>query len=200
MNKTPARHRRVLLVTLAVVSGMFGFGFALVPIYNIMADAMGFNGRVAQKTSVADREGNQTLTAGQIDKSRLVTLQFVVTDNPALSLEFRPLINQVRVNPGEVKEVAYYVKNLSDKEMVVQAIPGVLPGTAASYLKWLVSLDKERLGPGEAKTLPLKVVVTSALPKRIEIITLSYRLIGVTSSADANESRLQLTGLFKESV
>lgn len=201
MKDTRIRHRKILLVTVAVVLGMFGFGFALVPIYNFVADAVGFNGRVALN-STDDRESGKaaTLSSEQVDKSRWVTLQFVVTDNPSLNLEFRPLIRQVRVNPGEVKEVAYYVKNLSDKEMQLQAIPSVLPGAAARYLIWLESFGKERLKPGEAKTIPVKVIVTSELPKKIEVVTLSYRMIGLTAFDDVTKSKIQLTGLVKELI
>ena len=189
MSETQTKNRRVVLVAVAVVLGMFGFGFVLVPIYNMFSDAFGFNGRVA--TSSTGNDQAERFLHQKVDKSRMVTLQFLVTDNHALDLEFRPLIKQVRVNPGEVKEVAYYVKNLSDKEMVLQAIPSVLPGAATRYLARFESFSKEILKPGEAKTMPLKVVVASGIPKNIEILTLSYRFIDLKPAATASEQDVQ---------
>ena len=205
MSETHSKNRKVVLIAVMVVLGMFGFGFVLVPIYNVFSDAFGFNGRVdtgATGSKQADKVAAQLVHA-TVDKSRKVTLQFIVIENPALSLEFRSLTRQVTVNPGEVKEVVYFVKNLSDKEMVLQAIPSVLPGAATKYLARLESFTKEILKPGEAKTIPLKVMVESDLPKKIEIVTLSYRFIDVTPAADASAgqdlktSKLQVTARLK---
>lgn len=193
MSKAQAKNRKVLMVSVMVVLGMFGFGFALVPLYNVFCDAFGFNGRITaiesgsyQASSMAER----ALHKG-IDKSRKISLQFMVTDNHALDLEFRPLITQVSVNPGEVKEVAYYVKNLTDKEMVLQAIPSVSPGTAVKYLAKIecFCFSKQVLKPGEAKTMPLKFVVDSGIPKNIPVLTLSYRFIDLKPAANASDDQ-----------
>ena len=185
MSETRTKNRRVLIVSLVVVLGVFGFGYALIPMYYMMMDAMGFN---APAASGAGSVVVQALHKG-IDKTRRLTLQFIVTDNVALNLEFRPLIRQVTVNPGEVKEVAYFVKNLTDKEMVLRAIPSVLPGAATKYLARIKSFDKEILKPGEAKTMPLKFVIDSGIPKNIQILTLSYRFIDLTPEVNAIEEQ-----------
>lgn len=191
MSETQTKNRKVLLVSVMVVLGMFGFGFALVPLYNVFCDAFGFNGRITaiengsyQASSIAKQ-----ILRGGVDKSRTVTLQFMVTDNHALDLEFRPLITQVAVNPGEVKEVAYYVKNLTDKEMVLQAIPSVSPGIATKYLAKIecFCFSKQVLKPGEAKAMPLRFVVDSGIPKNIQVMTLSYRFIDIKPAATASE-------------
>ena len=206
MSATQIKNRRVVLIAVVVVLGMFGFGFVLVPIYNVFSDAFGFNGRVATNTAGSNQAGVVTTQVAheKIDKSRKVTLQFVVIENHALDLEFRPLIRQVSVNPGEVKEVAYYVKNLSDREVVLQAIPSVLPGAATKYLTKVGSFTNEILKPGEAKTIPLKVIVESGIPKKIEIVTLSYRFIDVTPAAsaeqDVKKSEIQVAALVKELI
>jgi cytochrome c oxidase assembly protein subunit 11 len=193
MGKTQNNNRKVLLVSLLVVGGMFGFGFALIPLYNVFCDAFGINGRI---TSIEDgsyntrNEVKRALQSG-VDTSRKITMQFLVTDNHALDVEFRPLIKQMTMNPGEVKTVAYYVKNLTDKEMVLQAIPNVTPGNAVKYLAKIecFCFNKQVLKPGEAKAMPLKFVVNSAIPKNIPVLTLSYRFIELQATAKADETQ-----------
>ncbi|MBI1423601.1 MAG: cytochrome c oxidase assembly protein [Gammaproteobacteria bacterium] len=192
MSKTQTKNRRVVVVLMVAVIGMFGFGFALVPLYNVFCDAFGINGRITSienGTYQASAIAKQTVLHGGIDKTRQVTMQFLVTDNRALDLEFRPLIRQVEVNPGEVKEVAYYVKNLSDKEMVVQAIPSVSPGVATKYLAKIecFCFSKQVLKPGEAKSMPLRFVVDSSIPRNIPILTLSYRFIELKQTASTSK-------------
>ena len=49
-------NRRLILRLLMLVVVMFGFGFALVPIYDVMCQAFGING----KTAGAYQAGSQT--------------------------------------------------------------------------------------------------------------------------------------------
>jgi cytochrome c oxidase assembly protein subunit 11 len=192
MSATSNKNRKVLVVLLLAVSGMFAFGYVLIPIYGWMRNVYGFGGAPASVASHAGQDSAilaHALNSG-IDKSRTLTLQFVVLDNRELPAEFRPLINQVDVNPGEVKEVGFYAQNLSDKEMVVRAVPSVLPGTASKYVVRVASLDKEILKPHETKTMPLKIVVDRGVPKHIPIVTLSYQFIKTTTVATAGERRM----------
>lgn len=177
------------MVLLLAVSGMFAFGYVLIPIYGWMRNVYGFGGPPATAGTYAGQDSSvveHALNSG-IDKTRKVTLQFVVLDNRELQVEFRPLINQMDVNPGDVKEVAYYAKNLSDKEIEVRGVPSVLPGTASKYLVRIESIDKEILKPHEAKMMPLKVIIDRGIPKYIPVMTLSYRFIELTTAATASD-------------
>jgi cytochrome c oxidase assembly protein subunit 11 len=191
MSATHSKNRKVLVVLLLAVSGMFAFGYVLIPIYGWMRNIYGFGGPPASVDGHAGQDSTilaHALNSG-IDKSRTLTLQFVVLDNRELPAEFRPLINQVDVNPGEVKEVGFYAKNLSDKAIVVRAVPSVLPGTASKYVVRVESFDKEILKPHEAKTMPLKIVVDRGVPKHIPVVTLSYQFIKTTTAATADGRR-----------
>jgi cytochrome c oxidase assembly protein subunit 11 len=188
MSKTQTKNRKVAIVLLVAVLGMFGFGYlVLIPIYyGAMHNIYGF-GKPQDDASAA---GNMKSALPQkIDKSRTVVLQFIAMDNSALNLEFRPLISEIKVYPGEVKEVAYYVKNLADKEMKLQAIPSVSPGSAGKYLARVEFSDKEILKPHEVKTIPLKVVVEPGIPSNIPVLTLSYRLIELSSVVATSEQQ-----------
>ena len=65
-----------------VVVGMFGFGFAMVPLYDILCDVTGFNGKTAGKYTGAETQ--------DVREDRLVTVQFLASNNANMSWEFRP--------------------------------------------------------------------------------------------------------------
>jgi len=83
------------------------------------------------------------------------------------------------VNPGEVKEVSYFVKNLSGKNMVLQAIPTVSPDAASKFVvrDECSCYDRQTLKPGESKAMPVKIAIDPDMPRKIQVLTLSYRLI-----------------------
>ena len=153
-----------------LVVGMFGFGFALVPLYDLLCSVTGLNG------STTGRIEDLTQLRTKIDPSRTITIQFDATNNADLPFEFYPMIKQTRVHPGEIREVSYFVKNNSDKTIVAQAIPGVTPWQATEHFNKAecFCFTKQTLKAGESKEMPLKFVIDRKLPKGLETITLSY--------------------------
>ena len=121
---TPAIKRlitRLLLVTVA----MFGFGFALVPLYNLFCDVTGLNGKTNTTAFIPATE--------LVDTSRNVTVQFVATNNAGMPWEFRPEVFKLTVHPGEQVQTTFFARNPRAIKMVAQAIPSVSPGRAAAY-------------------------------------------------------------------
>jgi len=173
------RNRRVLVVLLAIVIGMFVFGFVLIPIYRVMSNVYGFGGQTHRPDSdeLARRQAH-ALRAG-VDRTRSIALQFIVTDSSALELEFRPLTSHMKVNPGEVKEVIYYVRNLSGRKLELRALPSVSPDAATRYLVSIESFCCKRmvLDAGEAKEMPVKFVIDPDIPRTMQVLTLSFRFI-----------------------
>lgn len=172
-------------------AAMFGFGFALVPLYAVFCDALGLNGsfsEIENGTYNAKAQADKALKNG-IDNSRTVTMQFMATDNNELDLDFRPIQKKLTVNPGKVSQVAYYVKNRTDKTLVIQAIPDITPNLATKYLAKIecFCFNKQTLKPGEEREMPLKFVVNSTLPKNIPILTLTYRFIDLQRNARVSE-------------
>src|SRR3990172_9244167 len=105
---------------------MFGFGYAMVPFYNLMCDVLGING----KTSMLVAEQSDNL----IDKTRAITIEFTTINNNDIPWTFKPMDKSVKVHPGESKRITYFAKNNSDRTMTVQAIPSVSPGHGGKYL------------------------------------------------------------------
>ena len=107
---------RLLLVTVL----MFAFGFALVPLYDVMCRALGING----KTAGSAYSGEQ-----QVDVGREVKVQFMTSNNIDMVWEFRSAGDQLVVHPGAVNQMVFYARNPSDKPMTAQAIPSIAAGS-----------------------------------------------------------------------
>lgn len=164
---------RVLLVKLVVVAiGMFGFGFALAPFYSKLCEAVGLN-----QIQTAD-----SLPAnGQIDRSRLVTLQFDSNLRDDLPWSFRPLTKSLEAHPGDLIHVVYEVKNASNEAVMGQAIPSYGPQLAARYVKKLecFCFTRQTLQPGETREMQVVFVLEPDLPRDVHTVTLSYTFFKV---------------------
>ena len=148
---------------------MFGFGFAMVPLYDVFCDITGLNG----KTGRIELEDALSQT---VDEDRLVTVEFLATVHSDLPWEFRPMVRKIKVHPGEVTEVNYYAMNNTDNLVTGQAVPSLAPGLAAKYFNKTecFCFTRQSLGPGEGKEMPLRFVVDPALPENVRTVSLSY--------------------------
>jgi len=172
-------HRKVFVVTAIVIALMFGFSFALVPFYKLICKATGINTSVLAadlaKSSVAASQA-------QVDRQREVTIQFVALTNKNLAWDFYPLTKEVRVHPGENTKVAFYVKNNTHQDMIVQAIPSMTPTDAISYFHKIecFCFQQQGLKAGANKEMNLIFYVDKDLPPETHAITLAYTLFDNT--------------------
>jgi cytochrome c oxidase assembly protein subunit 11 len=167
-----ASGNRVLLVKLLVVAvGMFGFGFALAPFYNKLCEAVGLN-----QIQSADAVSNT-----QVDRARVITLQFDSNLRDDLPWTFRPLTKSLEVHPGELVHVIYEVKNSSDQPVMGQAIPSYGPQLAVRYVKKLecFCFTRQQLQAKETREMSVVFIVDPQLPKDVHIVTLSYTFFKV---------------------
>lgn len=170
------RNRKTLVILSFLVLGMFGFGFALVPFYNVLCKTLGINGKPGNSV---DARGNF------VDKSRLITVQFLANNNANLPWKFYPRVVQIEIYPGQNKLVTFFAENDSNKTMIVQAIPSVTPGLAAKYLKKTecFCFRQQTLKGHQAMDMPLLFHLDTHIPKNINVVTLSYTLFDVTNRA-----------------
>lgn len=175
-----AANRRVVRRLAVVVLGMFGFGFALVPLYNVFCDITGLNG----KTGRIAAEEALTRT---VDEHRLVTVEFLATVNSDLPWDFRPLVRRIHVHPGEIREVNYFAHNRTEHVIVGQAVPSLAPGLAAKYFNKTecFCFTQQTLGPGEGRDMPLRFVVDPDLPAEVRTVSLSYTFYPAQGAAPA---------------
>lgn len=149
--------------------GMFGFGYLLVPLYDKFCEITGIGGRTG------DAVVEETLS-DQVDYSRLVTVHFDANVNSALPWRFEPTERMMEVHPGKLYETTYIAFNRSDHPVVAQAVPSVSPGQAALYFNKTecFCFTEQLLGPGESRDMPVRFVVDPNLPRRTDLVTLSY--------------------------
>jgi cytochrome c oxidase assembly protein subunit 11 len=157
---------RVTLRKLVVVAlVMFGFGFALVPLYKKICETTGVNNLIG-----ADQVRNT-----QVDASRTLTIQFD-TNTRDLPWEFRPLQRSVNAHPGEMVQVMFEVRNTAAASVVGQAIPSYGPQAAGQFVKKVecFCFARQELKPHETRQMPVQFVVDPQLPPEVSVITMSY--------------------------
>jgi len=174
-------HGKTVGKLVLVVIGMFGFGFALVPLYDVFCDITGINGKTSDQAAVYE--------AVEIDTSRSITVEFITRTNTGMPWEFTAQTKRVEVHPGEMAEVAFYVRNPVSRDIIAQAIPSVSPGTAALYVNKTecFCFRHQPLKSGEEALMPMTFYVDPQLPEDITFFTLQYTLYDITASADEAE-------------
>jgi len=170
-------NRRMVTKLVVVVVMMFAFGYALVPIYRTICEALGVNIIArGEQQGVSDATSNT-----QVDLSRTVTVEFDA--NARGPWDFKPETTHVDVHPGEVVTVMYEFRNRQDRTMAAQAFPSYAPATAAPHFRKLecFCFTQHVLKPGESKRWPVVFVIDRKLPKDVRTITLSYTFFEVGS-------------------
>ncbi|GEA08784.1 cytochrome c oxidase assembly protein [Alteromonas sp. KUL42] len=176
MSQQSANNKMVLKL-IVIVIGMFGFGFALVPLYDVFCDVAGINGKTDKTAAV--------YSSVEIDESREVTVEFITRTNTGMPWEFRAETKRVKVHPGELNTVSFYVRNPASSNIVAQAIPSVSPGTAALYLNKTecFCFNQQPLDAGSEAYMPMQFYVDPQIPQEITYLTLQYTLYDVTARA-----------------
>ncbi|PMM63852.1 cytochrome c oxidase assembly protein [Vibrio splendidus] len=171
-------------LVLSVVA-MFGFGFALVPLYDVMCEALGINGKT-NTVSAVQPQGMQP------DYSRTVRVEFMSHIKPDMPWQFSPEVRVLEVHPGEVVQTNYIAKNLSGASLVGQAVPSVSPGMGATYFNKMecFCFNQQPLDGYKTAEMGLIFYIEPDIPESIHTLTLSYTLFNITSEvgAEANKS------------
>ena len=168
-----------MLGKLAVITaGMFGFGYAMIPLYKTICEISGINILAQGEFEVP---GNATRSAGntQVDLSRTITVEFDANARGPWS--FKPEVSSLQVHPGELMTVMYEFQNTQNRRMSAQAIPSYAPHQASAHFNKLqcFCFNQYTLEPGEKKQWPVVFVVDGKLSKDVKTITLSYTFFEV---------------------
>lgn len=179
-----------MLGKLVVVTAiMFGFGYALVPLYKKICEITGVND-LTQVDSSAAAFAKST----QVDLSRTITVDF--DGNARGPWRFKPVKSSMQVHPGELATITYEIANQQDRAMQAQAIPSYIPMAATQYFRKLecFCFKQQSLGPHEAKQFPVVFVIDPKLPKNVNTITLSYTFFEVGGNRTVSASSPQPAG------
>lgn len=176
------RLNRQMLTKLFVVAVlMFGFGYALVPLYKKICEVTGIN-VLTNKNDFGMKpvSGHGTGSGNtQVDTSRTVVVEF--DSNTQGPFRFRSVRGSMTLHPGEIGQVVYEVVNTLDRPVSAQAIPSYAPKSAMRYFNKLecFCFKQQTLAAHESKQMPVVFVIDPALPKDVKTITLSYTFFEV---------------------
>lgn len=156
---------------------MFGFGYALIPVYKQICELTGVN-LLTPKDATVEAPANT-----QVDRSRTVTIEFDA--NAQGPWRFRPTVSSMQVHPGEMAQVVYEVVNTQSRSIDAQAIPSYAPQQASAHFKKVecFCFQQQTLKANEAKQMPVLFYIDPALPKDVKTITLSYTFFEIGGSA-----------------
>lgn len=153
---------------------MFGFGFALVPLYDVFCDITGLNGKTG-RVEASEIENSQ------VDTSRTIEVRFLANTNSGLPWSFEPVVKKMSVHPGQLYEAMYRVRSTSDEETFGQAVPSVSPGLAAAHFNKTecFCFSEQKLAGKETKDMPLRFIIGKDIDSKVEQITLSYTFFSI---------------------
>jgi len=183
-------HRKLVRKLVLLAVAMFGFGFALWPLYGVFCDLTGLGGRgvkVAENNTAMEKSDRQ------------VKVRFDATVNSSLPWAFRALQKTETIALGEMNEALYFAENTTDQAIVGQAIYNVTPPEASLYFvkTECFCFTQQVLQANESREMPVYYFIQPDLPDYIKEITLSYTFyrnenadpVALTSSLDSNAGR-----------
>ena len=173
------QNRKLLASLLVVVVGAFGFGYALVPLYDVFCEITGFGGRTNTETvAVAERP----------DYSREIRVEFMTTVNSYAPFEFAADADSMTVTPGKMYFATFTAKNMTGDDKVAHAVPSVAPTSAAEHFVKIecFCFNSQEFVAGEEKAMPLQFIVDPDLPEYVDTITLGYTFFDTTEVASSN--------------
>ena len=153
---------------------MFGFGFAMVPLYNIFCDITGLNGKTGRlEASMIDED--------MVDRSRTIEVRFLANTGTGLQWNFEPVVKKMEVHPGQLYEAMYSVRSTTEKPTKGQAVPSVSPGLAAQHFNKTecFCFSQQDLAGFESKLMPIKFIIDKDVSEKVEQITLSYTFFNI---------------------
>ncbi len=176
---TSSKKSKSVVTKLALVAVcMFGFGYVLVPLYDVFCDLTGL--RFTQ-------DGSVELAPQEIieDTSRLVTVEFDASLNQSMPWDVKPAVTKMKVHPGRVYTTNYIAKNTTQTQMIGQAVPSVTPYVANKHLvkTECFCFENQPIAAGEQVDMPLSFMINPKLPKDVTVVTLSYTFFDITQSA-----------------
>ncbi|MEJ0086168.1 MAG: cytochrome c oxidase assembly protein [Pseudomonadota bacterium] len=162
------QNKKLTLKLAAFALGSFAFGFALVPLYDVLCDITGFGdqSQLARARMAIDAP----------DDSRTITVDFVA-DLPSVgNWEFRPTVASMDIHPGRLYKTEFFAHNLTGFATTAQAVPNIAPGKAAGYFRKTecFCFTPQKFAVNEQRPMVVRFVVDPAIPRSVDRITLSY--------------------------
>jgi cytochrome c oxidase assembly protein subunit 11 len=173
--ETRKANRSLVVKLSAIALGSFGFGFALVPLYDVICAVTGYGDskQLARAAIVSERP----------DAARTVTVDFLTSLPTVGNWEFRPMQSSIEVHPGKLYEVQFYARNLTGHDITAQAVPNVSPSKVTPYFRKTecFCFTPQKFAKDEGRIMPVRFIVDPQLPKQQDRITLAYTFFDDTN-------------------
>ena len=175
MSDLQRANRNMTWKLLAIAAGAFGFGFALVPLYNVLCSVTGYGdqAKLLQKVSAIEHP----------DVNRTVTVEFLTDVASNGEWEFQPVKRRIEVHPGELYTAEFYAHNLTGRDTVAQAVPNISPSEVAAYFHKTecFCFAPQHFKINEGRNMPVRFIIDPAMPSHIDLITLAYTFFDESS-------------------
>jgi cytochrome c oxidase assembly protein subunit 11 len=170
-------NRKLIRGLLLMTAGAFAFGWALIPLYDVLCRATGIGN--------AEAKAGKSVVTEAIDPNREVTIDFVAEPGSVGTYEFRPKVASMRIHPGKLYDAVFYARNLASQPSTAQAVPSISPtGTARYFHKTeCFCFSPQNFAAGEGRDMPVRFIVDPALPSNVDRLTLAYTFYDTTQSA-----------------
>jgi cytochrome c oxidase assembly protein subunit 11 len=170
-------NRKLVRALLVMTAGSFVFGWALVPLYDVLCRAAGIGN--------AEAKAGKSVVQESVDPNREVTIEFLAEPASVGSFDFRPEVASMRVHPGKLYDTLFYAKNLTQNASVAQAVPSISPtGTAKYFHKTeCFCFSPQKFTAGEGRDMVVRFIVDPGLPANVDRLTLAYTIYDTTQSA-----------------
>ena len=165
--------QRLLIFT----AGSFAFGFALVPLYDVLCKVAGIGN--------AEAKAGRAIVREAVDPNRTITIEFIANPATVGSYEFRPDVKSMQIHPGKLYDTQFFARNLTNVASVAQAVPSVSPGGSALYFHKTecFCFSPQKFRAGEGREMPIRFIVDPQLPANVDKLTLAYAFYDLTQTA-----------------
>ena len=168
MNEQAKKHRSLTWKLSAIALGSFGFGFLLVPLYNVICGITGVGDQslLLRKAKAAEH----------LDPTRTITVEFLGTTASNGTFEFRPLKREIEVHPGKLYSAEFFFHNLTGRDTIAQAVPSIAPSKVTGYFHKTecFCFSPQHFTASEQRDMPVRFIIDPAIPSYVDRITLSY--------------------------
>jgi cytochrome c oxidase assembly protein subunit 11 len=168
MNDAARANRNLTWKLLAIAGGAFGFGFALVPLYNVLCSVTGYGdqSKLLQKVAAIEHP----------DPNRTITVEFLADVASAGAWDFKPVKRTMQVHPGQLYTAEFFAHNLTGHDSTAQAVPNIAPSEVAAYFHKTecFCFAPQHFALNEGRQMPVRFIIDPALPGHIDMITLAY--------------------------
>jgi len=156
------------VAALGVRGRQFRFGWALIPLYDVLCEVTGIGTQKNLTTAAA-------ATPLIVDSQRLVTVEFMTILPTVGNWEFEPEQPSMQVHPASsTKQSSWRTTHRARYRRPGHSLIRALEGFSWFHKTECFCFTPQKFQTGEQRSLPVRFYVDPALPAYLDRVTLSY--------------------------